>query len=341
MNALAQDVALLRRLYTGESVQQARKAIRQLREGAAPIPAATSPAQRHLEARVFLCLLENRHLYTRYPLGITAVHPEPEGIAIHLESEQRATEVLFNLLPAHAPGQELHGLAGLRITRRDQTAIELRVLGQPTRLRLHGLPSRLWRSAETGTLDRWVDPDTMRLCWRSSPRAWTPTECEHHARYEDDSDSYVQLHQRGSWLGSGLLRRAALLHTVANTYLLDGYRGDAVAGARLVIRSSHVRGHGPGPHHIVSALLDPICGLPLQVARFRGDTDERYGSDQHFVLEDPDKTNLLDLRASIEQPPSNLGPELWDSIIRRLPSQGFTNGAAPGSLVALCGRAAP
>ncbi|NUK21946.1 hypothetical protein [Streptomyces lunaelactis] len=337
MCAHDQSVALNRLKYTGESVQQAQRAMDRLPEGAAPIPAPVHLAQARLEDRVFLSLLENRNCYTRFPLGVVAVQPTPDGITLQVESEERAAEILFELLPALAPEGELHGLPGLRIVKRRRTAIELRVLGQHTRLRLSGLPYSLWRETEQTMLNKWIDPDAMQLCWRTARTTWTAAEREHLSQWEDDSDPFVQVQQRGAWLGSGLLRRAALLHTVANTFLADGYRGAAFGLARLVVRSSHVRDQGPGPHHIAAALLDPVFGLPLCLTRFRGDTDQRYGSDQHFVLTDPAKTALLDLRASVERPPSRLTPELWQSILRRLPSEGFTNDFSPGFLAGLCG----
>lgn len=145
------------------------------------------------------------------------------------------------------------------------------------------------------------------------------------------------MQQRGAWLGSGLLRRAALLLTVANTFLLDGYCGAAFDVTRLVLRSSHVRDQGPGPHNIAAALLDPKFGLPLSLTRYRGDTDESYCSDQQFVLKDTGNTAVLDLRASVERPPSSLPPELWRAILRRLPDTGFTKGLSLNVLVELCG----
>lgn len=341
MSVLHQDLSLLRRLYTGEGVQQARRAIDGMQAGESPIPEAASPAQQRLEARVLLALLEFRNIYTRFPLGITAVHPEPHGIGLAVESEERAAEILFNLLPSCASGQELQGVPGLRITRRDRTAIELQVLGEHGRLRLFGLPARLWRSAEASTLTNWIDPDSMQLCWRSSPRSWTQAEQEHHAQWVDGNDHYTQVTQRGAWLGSGLLRRAALLHTVANTFLIDGYRGAAFDVARLVLRSSHVKEHGPGPHNLVAALVDPVCGLPLLLKRFRGDTDENYGRDQQFVLGDADKTAVLDFQATVERPPSSLAPDLWQAILRRVPQTGFTSSLSPGLLARLCGLGAP
>ncbi|MDQ0834362.1 hypothetical protein QF032_006206 [Streptomyces achromogenes] len=341
MSALHQDLSLLRRLYTGESVQQARRAIDGLQGGESPIPEAASPAQQHLEARVLLALLEFRDIYTRFPLGITVVRPEPNGIALAVESRERASEILFHLLPSCASDEEVQGVPGLRITRRDRTAIELQVLGEPARLRLFGLPARLWRSAEASTLDKWIDPDSMQLCWRSSPRSWTQVEREHHAQWEDDNDRYTQVTQRGAWLSSGLLRRAALLHTVANTFLIDGYRGAAFDVARLVLRSSHVHEQGPGPHNFIAALVDPVCGLPLLLKRFRGDTDESYGRDQQFVLGDVGNTAVFDFRATIEPPPSRLAPELWQAILRRVPQTGFTSSLSPGVLAGLCGLGAP
>ncbi|AZS84513.1 hypothetical protein ELQ87_09620 [Streptomyces griseoviridis] len=337
MRAQHQDVSLLRRLYTGESVQQARRAVDGLQNSQTAIPETASPAQQFLEARVLVGLLEFRNLYTRFPLGISAVQPRPDVIGLGIESEERAAEILFNLLPSYVPAHnEVHGVPGLRITRRHQTAIELQVLGESARLRLTGLPSTLWRSAEERALSNWVDADSMHLCWRSSPRAWTAEEREHHARWENPDDQYVQVKRRGAWLGSGLLRRAALLHTVANTFMADGHHSAAFGMARLVLQSSHARAQGPGPHNVVAALLDPVCGLPLELKRYRGDTDENYGSDQQFVLEDAGKTAVLDLRAAVERPPSLLAPELWQAIVRRMPRSGFTSGLSPSVLAGFC-----
>lgn len=338
MCAYDQSVALNRVKFTGESIQQARRALDLLPEtAAAPIPAPAHAAQMRLESRVFLGLLENRNVCTRFPLGIVSVQPGSNLLTLQVESVDRAAEILFGLLPTLPSEGELHGVPGLRIVKRFRTAIELRVLGQPTRLRLSGLPHALWREAERNMLNKWIDPDTMQLCWRTSRSTWIASEREHFSQWENDNDPFVQVQHRGAWLGSGLLRRTALLHTVANTYLADGYRGTAFGHTRIVVRSSHVRDQGPGPHHIAAALLDPVFGLPMHLTRFRGDTDQKYGIDQHFILTDPAKTALLDLRASVERPPSRLSPELWQSILRRLPHEGFPNDLSPAFLAGLCG----
>ncbi|MEV5605450.1 hypothetical protein AB0L33_28815 [Streptomyces sp. NPDC052299] len=341
MSAHPHGLYSLRRRYTGESAQQARRAVDALKRGESVIPEAASPAQRNLEAQVLLALLEFRNVYTRFPLGIKSVHPEPYSIGLAVESEERAAEILFNLLPSYGSDNEIHGVPGLRITRRDRTAIELQVLGEPARLRLMGLPARLWRSAETSMLTKWIDPDSMHLCWRSSRRSWTVAEREHHAQWEDGSDRYVQVKRQGAWLGSGLLRRTALLHTVSNTFLVDGYRGAAFDVERLVLRSTHARQQGPGPHNVIAALIDRVCGLPLSLKRFRGDTDENYGGDQQFTLGDASKTAVLEVRATVEGPPSRLAPNLWQSILQRMPQEGFTSELSPSVLAGLCGPGTP
>ncbi|MFD9427340.1 MULTISPECIES: hypothetical protein [unclassified Streptomyces] len=335
MSTMRRDISLLRCRYTGESLQQARRAIDLLEPEVPPIPAAASGDQQYLEARVLVSLLESRNCYTRYPLGIAAVYPEPEGIALRVESEELASEILFNLLPTYVSDHEVHGVPGLRITQRDRTAVELRVLGTPTRLRLTGLPATLWRNAVAGMLDKWIDPNPTLLCWQSSPRVWTDAERAHHASWEDVNDDFTQVQRRGGWLGSGLLRRAGLLHMVSNTFFVDGYHGGGDT-ARLVLRSSHVRGQWPGPHNIVAALAHPAFGLPLYLKRFRSDTDECCGRDQQFVLGDHGKTAILDLRTSSEQPGSRLKPELWQAILRRLPGSGFTASLSPSVLAGLC-----
>ncbi|NBE53957.1 hypothetical protein [Streptomyces boluensis] len=336
MSTMRQDIHLLRCRYTGESVQQAHRAIGLLDPEAPPIPTAASSDQQFLEARVFVNLLESRHCYTRHPLGIAAVYPEPDGIALRVESEVRAAEILFNLLPTYVSDHEVHGVPGLRITRRELTAIELRVLGTPTRLRLTGLPATSWRKAVARMLDEWIDPTPAFLCWQSSPKAWSKAERAHHARWEDVDDTYTQVQRRGAWLGSGLLRRAALLHTVSNTFFADGYHGSGET-ARLVLRTSHVRRQGPGPHNIVAALAHPEFGLPLHLKRFRGDTDEGLCGDQQFVLGDGGKTAILDLRTESVGRGSGIEPELWERILRRLPESGFTQSLSLSVLAGLGG----
>lgn len=81
--------------------------------------------------------------------------------------------------------------------------------------------------------------------------------------------------------------------------------GQDAAGAALLPRPHH----GPGPRHIVAALTDPVFGLPMHLTRFRCDTNESYGRFQQFALKDSADTALLDLRATIEPPPSGLQPE--------------------------------
>ncbi|GHA43510.1 hypothetical protein GCM10010329_78000 [Streptomyces spiroverticillatus] len=333
MTATPQAISMLRRTYTGESVQQARQAVDALGPDAPPIPPAATPQQVLLESRVLLSLLEFRNVFTRYPLGIAAVRPEPDSVSLRVESEERAAEILFNLLPSYVSDEEVYGVPGLRITRRARTAIELQVLGQPARLRLTGIPARSWRKAIEQMLEQWTNPDDALLCWKSSPRAWTSAEIQHRTRWNNPGDRFTQEQRRGDWLGSGLLRRAALLHTVSNTYFLDGYRSEIT---RLVLRSSHTPGRGPGPHRLVAALVDPAFGLPLRLQRFRGDTDERLDVDQQFVLCDPAGTAVLDLRATVERPSSRMPQETWNAVLRRLPPTEDTQIMSPDTLAVLC-----
>ncbi|MFF3849651.1 hypothetical protein [Streptomyces sp. NPDC002328] len=341
MTEFTQETVQLRCLYTGESWQQAQRALKRLPAGVKPLPPAQATAQERLEARILLGLLEYRHVYTRFPLGIAAVRPEGRRITLWVESEERGAEILFNLLPSYTPGSEVWGVPGLRIVRRSQNGIELKVLGSPAGLRLAGLPSTVWRCAERRMLDRWLDG--VQHCWRSSPRAWTVAERDHQAMWDDeDDDHFVHVQHRGAWLGSSLLRRIGLLHTVANTFRVDGYRGSAFDVTRLILRSSHVPDQGPGPHHIVSALLDPAFGLPLELTRFRGDTDESCARDQDFTLTDMGKTALLELRTTRERPSSRLPSDIWQAILRRLPNDGFKNNPPAAGFAGLCGnRATP
>ncbi|WP_405189562.1 hypothetical protein OG473_03110 [Streptomyces anulatus] len=156
MSVMRPSADLLRCYYTGESVQQVQRAVDLLKPGTPPIPTAASFDQQFLEARVFVNLLEFRNCYTHYPFGIAAVNPEPNGITLQVESEERAAEILLNLLPTYVSDQEVHGVPGLRITRRELTAVELRVLGTSTRLRLAGLPATVWRKAVARMISKTV-----------------------------------------------------------------------------------------------------------------------------------------------------------------------------------------
>ncbi|MFD6989277.1 hypothetical protein [Streptomyces sp. NPDC059943] len=292
----------MRRCYTGESYQRARDALAALRPGEPPIPVPAEPVQQQFEARVLAAVLEGQESVNRYPLGIVAVYPASDQVSLVVESEERAAELLFWLLPSHNAENGVIGIPGLRITSRSITSIELRQLGTGAALHLRGLPAASWRRAEQVCIDKWVDPDRVMLCWRSSPKRWTRQERELQEERDSSGAPMARTWPAGAWLGSGLLRRLPLLHAVSTVHTADGYRGVHGTMMRWCLRLSHLPGQRFGAESLAGALSHHEFGLPVELVRFSGEIGERESRGHEFTLRDEARTARLEIRSTPSLP---------------------------------------
>lgn len=287
----------MRCCYTGESYQRAHDALAALRPGEPPIPCPAGAVQQQFEARVFAAVLEGRETANRYPLGIVEVHPAPGQVSLVVESEERAAELLFWLLPSYNAENGVIGIPGLRITSRATTSIELCQLGTGAALRLRGLPAASWRRAEQACIDKWLDLDGVVLCWRSSPKRWTRQERELQEERDSSDAPMARTWPAGAWLGSGLLRRLPLLHSVSTAHTADGYRGTHGTMMRWCLRLSHLPRQRFGAESLAGALSHHEFGLPVQLVRFSDEIGDSEDRGHEFTLRDEARTARLEIRS--------------------------------------------
>ena len=261
MRTKVRCLAMTRTLYTDESYLQAQQAIEAQPPGSPPIP-TPAQAQLNLEARFFEQILDARGEITSHPLGIQAVRPLADTLHLRVDGETTALQLLRYLLPRwETPVGDVHGIPGLRVHRRHSNAIELRQVGSLSSVRLTGLPARWWKLAEAELLSEADTTDV--LAWRDSPTAWTPREMRWDSEHYEGAGRYAKRWQRQTWLASGLLRRIALLHTVAACHAADGWKGLSCMPHRWCFDLAHTRDQPPRLAELAAALRDPVFGLDL------------------------------------------------------------------------------
>ncbi|WP_329046723.1 hypothetical protein [Streptomyces sp. NBC_01422] len=278
--------------YTGVPRQLACEAVAALLPSAPLIPAPAHPAQLLFESEVFYRVLGSQRDFSEYPFGIRYVQPAPDFVRLHLESNASLDSMLAGLLPRRTPmgtgRDEIHGLNGVRIHSRTERGIELRRLGQPTRLQLTGPSRRAFQKAETALAER-IHSAGGEASWLAGAN-WTT----HERRWEDERQpiTYEATWRDAAWLPSGLLRRLGLLHTVAVPQVVTGH--EARLGEWWILELDHDSETGLRRAELVQALTDSEHGLPLEL---RGHRDLTPGESLGLVLlKSPDRTATLQLR---------------------------------------------
>ncbi|WP_445520938.1 hypothetical protein [Streptomyces sp. NEAU-174] len=178
-----------RRLYTGETYDQARS---QLKPDEPPIPAALAD-QRNFEAELFYTLLRS-HRFTQYPFGIRRVSPGTDSITLEVESEKRAEEILNRILPASEPDGDVQGIPAVRIRHRTQKGIEVHQCGRQTSAWITGLSGPAWKRAEAACLDTLAD-NAWRPLWKG-PAEWSDEEALYEQRW--NTGEWARHFQRGA-----------------------------------------------------------------------------------------------------------------------------------------------
>ncbi|MFD7899062.1 hypothetical protein [Streptomyces sp. NPDC059743] len=302
-------------LYTGAPRQLACEVVAALPPGAPLIPAPAEQAQLLLESEIFYWLLNSMRDYFEYPFGIRYVQPTPDGLRLHLESPASLDRLLAGLLPCrvsfdHREDDEIYGLYGVRICARTETGIELRRLGQPTSLKLTGLPRRVFDKAEAA-LAQQVEENGAEACWRTQ-NAWTDYEMRWDA--ERQPLIYEPTWRNAAWLPSGLLRRLGLLHTVAIPQVVTGH--ESRLGEWWILELDHFPDTGLRRAELVNALTDPEHGLPLEL---RGHRDLTPGESLGLVLlKSADQSAALQLRYDRADYPVKDRAAMFAAIRRRI-----------------------
>ncbi|MEU4090126.1 hypothetical protein [Streptomyces aureus] len=234
-----------------------------------PAPPAT-PAQALLESHIIEQLGMSTDL-SAHPFGIAAVTSSRACLTLHLDPyigrqhHSFPAHCLSRLLPttpAAGSGDEPRGILGLRISaidpRRRQMQLHLaEELGHPTSLVL-ALPSGTregWELIER-RYKHWYEANGLRPLWRT-PRL-DRVESAHIGAYPSLEDSRAQR----APMGSALLRRTALFHTVAAFYRVQCW--DDGAGWKIDARTAHPL--ACWHDQLLQRLCHPRWGLPVTVS---------------------------------------------------------------------------
>ncbi len=234
-----------------------------------PAPAA-SPAQARLESLVLEQLGTSPDLCA-HPFGITSLSSAAASLTLHLDAymghkrysfPEHCLSRLLPAAPAPGSGDDPHGIPGLRMsgieadgrqlhlyTVKDPGQTATLVLAQPKGL------SEGWADIER-RYRRWCDGNGLRPLW-TAPQL-DGVESRHLSAYPSIEGSRA----RRAAVGSGLLRRIALFHTVTAFYRVqcwdDGDRW------KIDARTAHPRARWHD--QLLQRLCHPRWGLPVRVA---------------------------------------------------------------------------
>ncbi|MFF2374880.1 hypothetical protein ACFVUW_10910 [Streptomyces xiamenensis] len=134
---IEQHIVSVRRQFTGESLEAARRRLRELQDWSAPIPAAAALSdQERLESYLLQALGTSQG---RHPLGISEIVPTGDRLVLRLDSADVFT-ALLPLLPYRDGRRSRHGVIDLRATA-TRGGVEL-MLGRSGEGRAHLLGPR-------------------------------------------------------------------------------------------------------------------------------------------------------------------------------------------------------
>ncbi|MFF3750574.1 hypothetical protein ACFYYH_08960 [Streptomyces sp. NPDC002018] len=302
-----------RKIYTGETFEQAHQALAALPYGSSPLPAAGSRAQEEFESDVFLEVHRGAD-YREFPFGIRSTVPDAHTLRLKVESERQAELMLTFMLPVHGPEEEVGGVCGLRIRNHSRDGIEFHQPGRSCSLWMTGPPETAWRRIEAARLLH-VTEIGCKPCWRCPD--WTEEELLHKATW--GSDSWTARFREGGWLTSGLLRRLPLFHTVAVPQAVSAWHGLGPGTAHWKMELDHLPASSYRVDELLEALTDPVFGLPFapNPSQRQHRTPEEGGT--RVRLQDQSKTGVLEmLFCRFDNQLEKKRPELHAAIATRI-----------------------
>ncbi|MEU4969118.1 hypothetical protein [Streptomyces smyrnaeus] len=234
-----------------------------------PAPPAR-PAQALLESRVLEQLGTSPGLCA-HPFGIASLSSTGTSLTLHLDAYMGEEKHSFpeyclsRLLPAAPPlgsGDDLHGIPGLRASSIQARSRQLRLRmvqgpGQAASLVLT-LPSWLtegWEEVERRHR-HWCEGNGLRPLW-AAPRLH-PEE----SAFIEAFPNLKRSRSRRAAVGSALLRRIALFHTVAAFYRVQCW--DDGDSWKIDARTAHPRARWHD--QLLQRLCHPRWGIPVKVS---------------------------------------------------------------------------
>ncbi|MFK0120806.1 hypothetical protein [Streptomyces sp. NPDC090994] len=201
--------------------------------------------------------------YCAHPAGVAFTLPAADHLAIRLDPKlgprHRLPEhTVGALLPTwYTDGKESEspgGMIGARLHRIDADGLHLGLAGTDARVTLTG-----------PTQDHWLSILADHRAWCTEHELtplWDAPELTSHERdYLDQDATWWQERADAAWVGSGLLRRIALLHTVTKPYCVKYWQHGL--GWKFELNYEH----GVTVNHdtLIDHLTHPRWGMPLQV----------------------------------------------------------------------------
>ena len=273
--------------YTGESYQY----VVSLGDGVDavnPVPRVVGD-QAVLEAEVFEKVAHGCDV-TAHPLGISRVRTLPGGAPIvfldggRRDEYPRGLDVVERILPfTGCDGEFLDGVAGLRVIAVRGVDLVVGLAGTAARLVLRGDADTRWSSHLAAR-----ESELISMGYRGG---WTKLGLSgDEFRYRKES-----LRNRSSWLGSGILRRVAMVRTAGTGYANDVWR----QGERWIIEMDTWSDVLVDHNVFLQWVSDPVWGLDLGLLNGRcGCADAgTYFRECRFELKHVDgRAGILQLR---------------------------------------------
>jgi hypothetical protein len=162
---------------------------------------------------------------------------------------------LDRLLPSAEPGVQVFGVPGLRIAKVRGADLHLTLAGRGCGLVLRGRKGTCWRSELRQRRESERNREDAPALW--SEASLTSYERDHIREFPNALDQDL------AWLGSGLLRRVALLATASSAYSTRSW----ITGDEWIFELDTVRGVTLDHNAFLDKLMDPVWGLPLRIER--------------------------------------------------------------------------
>jgi hypothetical protein len=263
------SLARTRIRYTGEPFQYATTALRAHRD--LPNLPDAHGEQAVLESGVMEHLGRGDQGYSAHPLGIAGVRLTPQRTVVALDSDTwqlpgqkspLSRYVVESLLPCAEPGIQVHGIRRLRVapTPRDHSPdLHLKLVDTNSSLVFRAVRGTCWRKLLTEQRRVLEERGFVPLWDGSGP---SPYELDDERRYP----SAAPERRARAWLGSGILRRIALLKNTSAAYSVTSWINLERAGLTFELETTS---DASADHHdvLLDHLTDAVWGLALRVTR--------------------------------------------------------------------------
>ncbi|MFH8993360.1 hypothetical protein [Streptomyces sp. NPDC017940] len=231
---------------------------------------AVLPAQARLESLVLEQLGTAPDLCA-HPFGITSLHSAATSLTLHLDAymghrrhsfPEYCLSQLLPAAPAPGSGDDPHGIPGLRMSgiNADGRQLHLHMVKDP------GQTATLVLTLPKGLTENWADIERRHRRWcedNDLRQLWTTPQLDAvESAYLGACPSLEGSRSRRAAVGSGLLRRIALFHTVTAFYRVQCW--DDGDSWKIDARTAHPRARWHD--QLLQRLCHPRWGLPVHVA---------------------------------------------------------------------------